>query len=487
VTEKTKNEAVRERLCALSEAFASLSDTFYKLSDRFRRPDMLGIKQITESTFESGCEGCRNRDLCWGAQYSDTLEAVRCITAQLHTKGVADSSCLPDSFSQRCVRREGILGEVNARLSEMTEKIIKGERVGFFASNYDDITSILKDALSADGDEYESDSEAGRKIFDYLYEQGFHLNGVVVYGKRCRHVVVKGVSLSDKMSGKRSAQICKKLGEIVGVPLTDPVLEVGRDGAVMLLNSKPQYRARCAHGRLPAEKGGEKDEKMRADELYVDPFYNTGEELCGDATNAFITDSSYFYSLISDGMGSGAEAAFTSGVCSMFIEKMLSAGNKADITLRMLNNVIRSENMGCGSESSATVDLFELDLIDGSAAFLKSVAAPTYVARGETVYKINSRTMPVGIIKDADARVTKFDTERGDIIVMISDGCCPDSDDCPWLVEYLCRYASERQKVRDVSADEAESLKNMLLTLAIKNYPRDRERDDISVSVIIIE
>ena len=31
------------------------------------------------------------------------------------------------------------------------------------------------------------------------------------------------------------------------------------------------------------------------------------DELCGDMTEAFITDNSYFYALISDGMGSGED------------------------------------------------------------------------------------------------------------------------------------------------------------------------------------
>jgi stage II sporulation protein E len=143
--------------------------------------------------------------------------------------------------------------------------------------------------------------------------------------------------------------------------------------------------------------------------------------------------------------------------------------------------------MGCGGECSATVDLCEVDLISGVAQFIKSGAAPTYIARGETVYKINSRTMPVGIIKDADARITRFQMQRGDIVIMMSDGCCPDSDDCAWLVEFLCGYTASRKKALDVERNECEELLNKLLCLAVKNFPSDRERDDISISVIAVE
>ena len=170
----------------------------------------------------------------------------------------------------------------------------------------------------------------------------------------------------------------------------------------------------------------------------------------------------------------------------MFMQKMLSAGNRADITLRMLNNVIRSENMGCGRECSATVDLLELDLMSGTAAFVKSGAAPTYIARDGTVYKISSRTMPMGIIKNADARITKFDTKAGDIIIMMSDGCCPDSEDCTWLVEYLCNYMSKRKKSVSVGEELCERLRDELLNEAVRNLDPGRERDDISVSVVVV-
>ena len=117
----------------------------------------------------------------------------------------------------------------------------------------------------------------------------------------------------------------------------------------------------------------------------LDPFDESENEKadnsCGDTTDAFLTDNLYFYSLLSDGMGSGAQAAFNSGVSAMFIEKMLSAGNRADITLRMLNNFLRSENSSSGRECSVTVDLMELDLMSGAASFIKSGAAPTYIEK----------------------------------------------------------------------------------------------------------
>ncbi len=485
VTEKSKNEAVRERLSMLSDTFSSLSDTFYTLSNRFRRSDALGIRKITDSSFEKVCEGCRNRERCWGSELSDTLEAIKRVTACLHTSGAVTENELPEKFASECIRLDKLIAEVNGATKRITEDIINGGRANFFATNYDDITAILKDALNNDSEEYECDLKAGDQIYDYLCSKGIRSGGVVVYGKRCAHVVAKGVSGIDSISGELSGELSRRISEILGCEMGEPAVRISEDGNVMLFSSKPKIKASCAHGRL--SRSGKEWSSLDdgKDELYVDPFEEK-EETCGDMTDAFITDNSYFYSLISDGMGSGAEAAYTSGVSAMFIQKMLTAGNRADTTIRMLNNVIRSENTGCGSECSATVDLLELDLMSGTAAFIKSGAAPTYIAREGTVYKISSRTMPVGIIKDADARITKFDTKKGDIIVMMSDGCCHDSEDCPWLVEYLCAYMTKAKKTVAVGEELCERLKEEILREAVKNAPEGEERDDISVSVTVV-
>lgn len=487
VTEKNKGEAVKDRLTSLSDAFSSLSETFYKLSDRFRRPDMLGLKKLTDSSFERVCEGCRNRDVCWGAEYADTLDAVRCITASLHTKGKVDREDLPEKFLSSCMRTDKLISDVNIECARATEGIIRSEKIGVFASNYDDMTSILRDALESDRDEYVCDTQIGGRVYEYLCSVGLNVSGVVVCGKRCRHVVVKGIGLGGDQGSISSGELCRRISDLVGVRMSGPVLEVGKDGTIMLFSSRPGYRAICSHGRVAA---ADTSIGRDTDKIYLDPFsedMGADKLCCGDTTDAFLTDNSYFYSLISDGMGSGAEAAFVSGVSAMFIEKMLSAGNRADITLRMLNNFLRSENSGCGGECSVTVDLMELDLMNGTASFIKSGAAPTYILRTGTVYKVSSRTMPIGIIKDPDARITKFDMKVGDIVVMVSDGCCPDSDDCPWLVELLCDVTPpDKIDMIERGSEFTDKLKDDILRVAREKYPSDRSADDVSVSVVLV-
>ena len=490
VSQREKNEGMTDRLGALSETFSSLSQTFNSLVDRFRRPDILGIKKITEDTMNNNCKECRNRDYCWGAGYGQTLEISNKISSSLHTKGCVEDKDLSPEFLNFCPKAEKIIKDVNAGCETATESIIRSKKIGIFASNFDNISEILRDALEGEGSEYECDLEASEKIFDFLLQADYKVKGVVVSGKRNKRVLIKGAVVTPESKSFSGAELCRAFSEMLGTPLSGPVFEMSADETVMMFYSKPHLSAICSHGRISADTD---EESLYADILKDDGVSFWGSDSgdssspCGDCTRVFVNESSYFYSLISDGMGSGEEAAMASEVCAMFVEKMLMSGNRADITVRMLNNFLRSENLGLGRECSATLDLFELDLMSGSASFIKSGAAPTYICREGKVYKVNSRTMPMGIIKEADAKLTKFDTRENDLVVMISDGCCPDSQDCPWLVDYLSGLAlppksSSPEHLEDYTAQ----IKNKILTLALENSPSDRHKDDISVSVVLI-
>ncbi len=161
------------------------------------------------------------------------------------------------------------------------------------------------------------------------------------------------------------------------------------------------------------------------------------EDYCGDSVSFAESDEGYSYCFICDGMGSGREAALTARICRIFLEKMLACGNKKSTTLEMLNMIIA----GKGVECFATVDLLEVDLMLGTASFIKSGATPSYVIRGESLFKIASSTAPIGIMPRLVAEMTEFDLRDGDIIVLSSDGIAandtPDGDGGLWLSELL--------------------------------------------------
>jgi stage II sporulation protein E len=204
-----------------------------------------------------------------------------------------------------------------------------------------------------------------------------------------------------------------------------------------------------------------------------------GQELCGDDLVAFCDDDAHFYACISDGMGSGRRAAAASQVVVDFIECMLSSGaatygRSARSIIEMLNGFLRTKNFGSVDECSATVDLLELDTVNKSAFFCKCGAAPTYVYRGGSLFKLRSDTLPIGIMAEVDCRAIKFSVDAGDLLVMMSDGVVQGRDECPWLYDLLRANADKSSP--DSIADKI-----------IKYAKNSGSTDDISVAVIKIK
>ena len=442
LTAETRAEAQRARLKALSEAFGALSRRFSDLSSQLKRPRMLDLRRICDESFGKRCANCRERDVCWGVEYDRTLEAQARLAAQLHTGGRANVDLLPDSLRDFCPHMEELVEDINARCARMTEALLKSEKTEVIAADYAAIASILNDALDDDRLEAENmdcNREAADRIYDCLTEMGIRVLGVVVCGNRDRRlrVIVRGVGL-EKFSSE-AGEIRHRIEDICGARLTLPTFEADEDkhpSMIMTLHSEAQMQTSYAGGTVPAG--------TRDGDPFPSPITDRNPEgrygpptVCGDHIALFKTDNAYFYALISDGMGSGEDASLTSDICTMFLQKMLAAGNRVEVSLRMLDGYLRSKNAGTGDECSATVDLMELDLMDGHAVFAKNGAAPTYVVREGTVYKLHAHTMPIGILKNTPPDLLRFRMHPGDVVVMVSDGVTLGNDECPWLIDLL--------------------------------------------------
>ena len=443
---EARSHSQRARMKALSEAFEALSHRFYDLSSQLKRPRMLDLRRICDESFGKLCAHCKDRDVCWGAEYDRTLEIQARLTSQLHAGGRADMSSLPDSLVDFCPHMEELITDVNGRCARMTEILLKSEKTEVFAADYASIAALLSEALEEDRrceEDFACNREAADRLYEYLTREGVAVQGVVVGGKRKsrrQRVIIRGrdfTPIEGKMDEVR-AYVEELCGAPMGAPVMEPSAEEG-DGIpsqVMTLRSEALLSAAYAGSTVPA--GHDRRAPLPPPLTHgAAPDSIPQPGICGDHIALFRTPDAYFYALISDGMGSGEDASLTSDICTVFLEKMLTAGNRVEISLRMLDSIVRSKNTGTGDECSATVDLMELDLMDGQAVFAKNGAAPTYVVRDGTVYKLRSHSLPIGILSRTPPQLLRFRMHPGDVVVMVSDGVTLGNDECPWLIDLL--------------------------------------------------
>ena len=405
-----EREANREdRIAALSEAFSSLSRVFHTMSDGSARPARDEYLSACDAACNKYCANCARRAECWERGDRSAYEAVKILSERLYTERPASADCLPEGQIRECEYLDAILSDIR----EAGAALLRSSRVGRLGRgiglDYELVAKLLSEAAEADRKENREDVKLGLELRRRLIGLGVTGGTVAVYGERRRWIVAGGVGWDG--ASVDAGAVKAAFEEAVGAPLTLPAYEIKGGTVTLEMQTARRYRCETCRAYRSAEPGGSS----------------------GDTVGFFENRQDYFYALLSDGMGCGQTAALTSGVATLFLEKMLGAGNGKTTTLKLLNNLLRN----CGEENAATVDLLEFDLLSGRATFIKSGAAPSYVKRGGSLFRIRSKTVPVGMMATLDAEKIRFDAAPGDVIVMLSDGVSQTPEDAPWLLELL--------------------------------------------------
>ncbi|MBR6709474.1 MAG: SpoIIE family protein phosphatase [Clostridia bacterium] len=438
-------ESAEAKMRALSDTFSALAQVCSGLSDRLRRPGILALRQLCDRTCDQFCQTCANRTLCWEREYGATIDLLGKLTIALHAGGRVGIEMIPAYLRERCPNVTPILDGINLGCAQLWSDCTEQNRAEGFAADYAALSAILAETLERERAEYAVDEDLSEKVRALARRLGLGVQGIIVYGDRRKQILAGGLDL--RRAGIGAEDLRRAFADCCGFPLAAPVLEIQDELVSMRL---------CTARRFSVEG--------------IRRSAAAGSEPCGDTVVTFESGScDCYYALISDGMGSGREAALTSRICALFLEKMLSAGNRRETALRLLNSFLRAKGIEC----SATIDLMELDLITGRAGFIKSGAAPSYVCRDGNLFKLQSKTVPIGIMRALDAEQLCFDVEPGDVIIMISDGIAQSFEESVWLLDLLSAGWDKE--------DSLTSIADRILSGAAANNARP---DDRSVVVL---
>ena len=334
-----------------------------------------------------------------------------------------------------------ICDEIMRLSGDYERECYERSRMDAVAGEYEIISRLISEGRLATSRSFAVNDELSKRLSGILASLGFPEGCVRALGEGAEHIVIAadeggGLSLS-------SARVLDELGRALGSRLE--ILASEKHGNITVLECKaaPVWKIECSTASSPSP--------------------NTG--LSGDSAH-FVERDGVFHSLICDGMGSGAVAMRTSRFACRFLGEMLKCGNES-LVLDSLGGIIKHR----GEECSTTVDIFSFDLVTGDASFVKCGAAPSYVKHGDSIYRIRSRTAPVGLSSTVDSEQVVARVEGGDYVVMLSDGVSVLPDEVPWLLEFLA-------KPTDKTADEYA---RELLSLALEN---SKTNDDLTVSVM---
>ena len=334
--------------------------------------------------------------------------------------------------------------KIEERCAEYERALYEKRKGGYGAEEYAAISKMISESLEAERDADAVNpilTESAREVFCRM---GFPEGCIKVFGEEKIKVVGAGLDSDGRLI--TSPELKTSLEEALGYKLGSYEYFRRGDMALFTASAVPAFEVDCATYSKSAATG----------------------EASGDCSR-FFSSESVFFSLVSDGMGTGREARLVSDFVSSYLSDMLSAEVGIAGALSSLNRLLRQRE----AESSSTVDLFSFNLLSGEAVFTKCGAAPSYVKRGKSIFRIRSESAPLGVIPTLDAEKIRVEVKSGDSVIMLSDGVSASATDAAWLLSFLSKE----------EVGSAEEYAKRILELAVKN---SHSRDDMTVSVITV-
>lgn len=183
-----------------------------------------------------------------------------------------------------------------------------------------------------------------------------------------------------------------------------------------LLNATADEAARVA--RMDWHRGTPAPRTARF-RLVVDVAQAAAGPVSGDSFRRVDLPGHRVALIISDGMGTGPQAAADSEAAATLMARFLQEGFDLQWSVRAINAALA---LRPADDRFATLDVCLFDLTDGTVRMLKTGAAPTYVRRGKHVDVVRADSLPVGIWHGVEAWTVVQRLTAGDLVVMLTDG-----------------------------------------------------------------
>lgn len=391
----------RKKLKGMSEAFSSLSEVFYTVSGTMKKPKLTETSRLIADCCRELCSKCAISALCWGDHQSETGSSTVRAAARLLGEGRVRAEDFSQPFTSRCPNIKDLVELVNRRFRALSGDAYQNNRTSLLAGEYSSVARLLNSCAGDMGRELEANPRLASRACKVLDKLGVRYRRAAVFGDREMRIDVYGVSLDrGKLDHDHLTAAFEKEFRCA---FEAPAFLMLEENVILRLRRRRVICLECAKAGCTKR----------------------GEVMNGDSVALFEGERDRFYALICDGMGSGRDAAFTSRLASLFLEKLMLCATPKSVTLEMLNAFLMSKT----DETFSTVDLLEVDLLDGTAGFIKAGAAPSYVLRGDRVHCIRSRTPPAGTLTKLCAEETTFTLQPGDLVVLTSDGAAPENEE----------------------------------------------------------
>ncbi|GHU93703.1 hypothetical protein FACS1894208_03590 [Clostridia bacterium] len=429
---KTSDFAVR-RLTDIARGFRQVSETLPLSGDN---PDPEGADAAFDRASKDICRGCEKMERCWETELSATYAAIRGAAKLCERRGHAENIDLTGFFAERCLYLSSFVDAVNNEMAAILYRRQFRARVRenreHLKRQYAVAAAVVERAAAGISAGVTSDPRAEERVERLL---GVRAS---VYGTPSGRMRV------DLTGDKLGDTDISDLPDIVGFRVNPPETA---GGVTTFWESEPI----AATLGVAAHKRG-------------------GSPMSGDSGAYFKSDEAgKLYIILSDGMGSGADAARESRNAVKLLESLLRLQIAEESAMELVNSALVLGE----SAAFVTVDLLSLDLFSGLLTSYKYGAAPTYCKRGANLERIMCSALPAGLGAHRPDIRTLEDSQW---VALITDGVTDsDGENDKWLSDYVSRLSDD-----DSAGDAAAKI----LSQAMQRGHSGSPADDMTVLVL---
>lgn len=353
------------------------------------------------------CGVCYRRGICEASQWEISGELIPVV---------------PDD----CIRRKEAADEFERlfrlRTAQRLMKLRFSAERRFLSEQFRIISDIIRDTASGNGLHYSRSLAARIENALKLHKISFVR---VMAGYTPNERITAEIYFASGEIGESSERICGILSDTLGVRLHSSASVSSVNEVKIGIYQPAQYDLQIHSASICA----------------------AGYGICGDSSAVFSDSTGVRYIVLSDGMGSGKNAAVDSHMVIGMFKRLVCSGMPPTSAVRIVNSVMVSKSR---EESFATLDCIMVSLDDCMLTSVKSGAAPTIIRRGSDVIKISSPVFPIGIIEEAELFVSEQKLSEGDIVIMFSDGITENA--YLYIKELLLRDGDIRDIVTEITA-----------------------------------
>ena len=429
-------------LHALEHSLSAMSSAIGIYNENSARPTREELYDLILECRDKYCRSCEGFGVCISKSDVAALGNVDELAEILYRNGKVSVEDL-GSYPEFCNMATGIAESINRGVAILAEEKFRESKKNTYSDDFSIISKLINEARLSDDREKAINDSLSKRLEDVMIDAGLDGGVIRAFGERSPYFILA----AEDESGSRitAPELKKNIEAIAGVKLGTPEFYRRGKMALMEVGCDRSYAAECGIASVAGSR----------------------DDVSGDTATHFESTGGYFYAIISDGMGSGTEAKEISGFVTEFMTKALEFSSEGQTVLKILNHAIKHRHREC----SATFDMFSLDLFRGEAEFIKSGAAPSYVKRDSSIFRIKSKTAPLGLMKNVDAERIRVDLEGEDYIIMLSDGIAQSAEDTPWLLDLLSK--PPKRNIKEYA--------DHILATALKNMPKT---DDMTVVVV---